>query len=35
MNSGYGGPIMINTTGDYIMKVSLYGNSIEKGFVVK
>ncbi|NHH97474.1 hypothetical protein DYY66_2140 [Candidatus Nitrosotalea sp. FS] len=34
LNSGYGGPIMINTAGNYIMKVSLYGNSVEKGFVV-
>lgn len=35
LNSGYGGPIMINKTGNYIMKVSLYGNSVEKGFTVK
>lgn len=34
LNSGYGGPIMINTAGNYIVKVSLYGNSVEKGFVV-
>jgi hypothetical protein len=35
LNSGYGGPITINKTGDYTMKVSLYGNSAEKGFIVK
>jgi len=35
LNSGYGGPIMINKTGSYIMKVSLENNSVEKGFTVK
>jgi len=35
LNSGYGGPIMINKTGNYIMKVSLEGSSVEKGFTVK
>jgi hypothetical protein len=35
LNSGYGGPIMINKTGNYTMKVSLEGNSVEKGFTVK
>ena len=35
LNSGYGGPIVINKTGNYIMKVSLYSSSVEKGFTVK
>ncbi|MGC1426097.1 MAG: hypothetical protein WA833_05280 [Nitrosotalea sp.] len=35
LNSGYGGPIMINKTGNYTVKVSLYSSSTEKGFIVK
>ncbi len=35
LNSGYGGPIMINKAGNYTVKVSLYSSSVEKGFIVK
>ena len=34
LNSGYGGPVVINDTGNYTLKISLYGNNIEKGFTV-
>ena len=34
LNSGYGGPVVINDAGNYTLKVSLYGNNIEKGFIV-
>jgi hypothetical protein len=34
LDSAYGGPIMINDTGSYTLKISLYGNDIEKGFTV-
>jgi hypothetical protein len=35
LNSGYGGPIIINKAGNYTMKVSLEGNSVEKEFTVE
>jgi hypothetical protein len=35
LNSGYGGPIVINNAGNYTLKISLYGNNVEKGFTVE
>ncbi|MGI0007424.1 MAG: hypothetical protein ACREAR_05440 [Nitrosotalea sp.] len=35
LNSGYGGPVVINNVGRYTLKISLYGNNIEKGFTVE
>ncbi len=34
LQSEYGGPIEINNTGSYTIKISLYGNDIEKEFTV-
>ena len=34
LNSGYGGPVVINNVGSYTLKISLYGNNVEKGFTV-
>ena len=35
LNSGYGGPIIINKIGNYTVKVSLGGSNVEQGFTVK
>ncbi|MDE1843907.1 MAG: hypothetical protein KGI10_01100 [Thaumarchaeota archaeon] len=35
LNSKYGGPMIINKTGNYTVKISLDGNNIERGFTIK